>query len=109
MSVRKRTWATSKGEQKEAWIVDYTDQNGERHIETFARKRTPTKDTRRSTSTSAKASTLRTTRALTLRKLRKTGSNLLNSINASDQRLISIASTSASILIRALAARNLPG
>jgi integrase len=39
MSVRKRTWKTSKGEQKEAWIVDYTDQAGERHIHTFPRKR----------------------------------------------------------------------
>lgn len=25
MSVRKRTWTTSKGEPKEAWIVTYTD------------------------------------------------------------------------------------
>ena len=39
MSVRKRTWTTSKGERKEAWIVDYTDQHGERHIETFAKKK----------------------------------------------------------------------
>src|SRR4051794_26750201 len=39
MSVRKRSWKTSKGEKKEAWIVDYTDQAGERHIHTFARKR----------------------------------------------------------------------
>jgi integrase len=39
MSVRKRTWKTSKGEQKEAWIVDYTDQNGHRHIKTFERKK----------------------------------------------------------------------
>src|SRR3954452_9810881 len=39
MSVRKRTWKTSKGEPKEAWIVDYTDQDGERHIQTFERKR----------------------------------------------------------------------
>jgi integrase len=38
MSVRKRTW-TSKGEVKEAWIVDYTDQAGDRHIETFAKKK----------------------------------------------------------------------
>jgi integrase len=35
MSVRKRKW----GEGKEAWIVDYTDQNGERHIRTFDRKK----------------------------------------------------------------------
>ena len=39
MSVRKRTWTTRKGEQKEAWIVDYTDGEGARHIRTFARKK----------------------------------------------------------------------
>jgi integrase len=39
MSVRKRTWTTRRGEQKEAWIVDYTDQDGDRHIETFERKK----------------------------------------------------------------------
>jgi integrase len=39
MSVRKRTWTTSKGEQREAWIVDYSDQQGERHIRTFDRKK----------------------------------------------------------------------
>jgi integrase len=39
MSVRKRTWTTRKGEKKEAWIVDYSDQEGDRHIETFARKK----------------------------------------------------------------------
>jgi integrase len=39
MSVRKRTWTTSEGERKEAWIVDYVDQHGERHIETFAKKK----------------------------------------------------------------------
>jgi integrase len=39
MSVRKRTWTTRKGERKEAWIVDYTDQDGDRHIETFSRKK----------------------------------------------------------------------
>lgn len=39
MSVRKRTWRTSKGEIREAWIVDYVDQQGERHIETFIRKK----------------------------------------------------------------------
>jgi integrase len=30
---------TSEGERKEAWIVDYVDQHGERHIETFAKKK----------------------------------------------------------------------
>jgi integrase len=39
MSVRKRAWTTRKGEQREAWIVDYADQLGERHIETFDRKK----------------------------------------------------------------------
>jgi integrase len=39
MSVRKRTWTTRKGEAKEAWIVDYTDADGDRHIETFERKK----------------------------------------------------------------------
>jgi integrase len=39
MSVRRRTWKTPKGETKEAWIVDYVDQHGDRHIKTFARKK----------------------------------------------------------------------
>jgi integrase len=39
MSIRKRKWTTAKGEAKEAWIVDYTDQAGARHIETFERKK----------------------------------------------------------------------
>jgi integrase len=39
MSVRKRKWTTRRGEQKEAWVVDYTDQDGDRHIHTFDRKK----------------------------------------------------------------------
>jgi integrase len=39
MSVRKRTWKNSTGEKKEAWIVDYRDQQGTRRIHTFARKK----------------------------------------------------------------------
>ena len=39
MSVRKRTWVTRTGETKDAWIVDYTDGAGKRHIDTFARKK----------------------------------------------------------------------
>src|SRR3954447_4701976 len=39
MSVRKRSWKTSKGEQKEAWVVDYVDQAGKRHLKTFSRKK----------------------------------------------------------------------
>ena len=38
MSVRKRKWTTRSGEAREAWIVDYI-QDGERHIETFKRKK----------------------------------------------------------------------
>jgi integrase len=39
MSVRKRKWTTGKGETKEAWIVDYVDGQGDRHIQTFERKK----------------------------------------------------------------------
>jgi integrase len=39
MSVRKRTWRTDQGEIKEAWIVDYVDQHGKRHIKTFQKKK----------------------------------------------------------------------
>jgi integrase len=39
MSVRKREWVTSKGERREAWIVDYVDQQGARHIRTFERQK----------------------------------------------------------------------
>ncbi len=39
MSVRRRKWTTRDGEQKEAWVVDYADQEGHRHIETFRRKK----------------------------------------------------------------------
>jgi integrase len=35
MSVRKREWTTAKGETKTAFIVDYKDRDGDRHIETF--------------------------------------------------------------------------
>jgi integrase len=38
MSVRKRKWTTRGGETKKAWIVDYS-QDGERHIETFKKKK----------------------------------------------------------------------
>ena len=37
-SVRKRTWA-SGGEKREAWVADYFDQAGKRHIKTFERKK----------------------------------------------------------------------
>jgi integrase len=41
MSIRKRDWRTTKGEQREGWIVDYVDklEGGKRRIKTFARKR----------------------------------------------------------------------
>jgi integrase len=39
MSVRKRTWKSPNGETREAWVVDYVDQYGERHLKTFTRKR----------------------------------------------------------------------
>ena len=39
MSVRKRSWKADRGETREAWVVDYSDQLGLRHLKTFARKR----------------------------------------------------------------------
>jgi hypothetical protein len=39
MSVRKRTWKNAAGEAQEAWVVDYVDGQGKRHIETFAKKK----------------------------------------------------------------------
>jgi integrase len=39
VSVRKRSWRTQEGEVKEAWVVDYVDLRGDRHIKTFARKK----------------------------------------------------------------------
>jgi integrase len=39
MSVRKRAWTTSKGIEKEAWVVDYVDQAGKRHLKSFAKKK----------------------------------------------------------------------
>ncbi len=39
MSVRKREWKTEKGDTRIAWVVDYTDQSGARHIKTFKRKK----------------------------------------------------------------------
>jgi integrase len=38
MSIRKRTW-TSRGVERSAWIVDYFDQSGKRHIKTFATRK----------------------------------------------------------------------
>ena len=39
MSVRKRKWTTRNGEVREAWVVDYTDRDGSRCLETFKKKK----------------------------------------------------------------------
>jgi integrase len=39
MSVRKRKWKTSLGVEREAWVVDYTDQHGKRLLKTFEKKK----------------------------------------------------------------------
>jgi integrase len=39
MSVRKREWTTRQGEAREAWVCAYTDGQGDRHIQTFERKK----------------------------------------------------------------------
>jgi integrase len=37
--VRKRAWRTAAGETKTAWVADYFDQGGQRHIKTFSIKK----------------------------------------------------------------------
>ncbi|MEF2557590.1 site-specific integrase [Aurantimonas sp. C2-5-R2] len=39
MAIRVRNWTTAKGEAKSAYVVDYYDQAGKRHIKTFSRKK----------------------------------------------------------------------
>jgi hypothetical protein len=39
MSVRKRTWKTAAGEERQAWLCDYSGQSGKRHVKTFVRKK----------------------------------------------------------------------
>ena len=39
MAIRKRIWKTKTGETREAWVVDYYDQAGARHVEAFAKKK----------------------------------------------------------------------
>ena len=39
MSVRKRKWTTKAGIEREAWVVDYPDRNGDRRLKTFTRKK----------------------------------------------------------------------
>jgi integrase len=38
-TVRKRSWKTSGGGAKTAWVADYFDQGGQRHLKTFATKK----------------------------------------------------------------------
>jgi integrase len=38
-SIRKRKWKNAKGVEREAWVVDYVDQKGERALKTFATKK----------------------------------------------------------------------
>src|SRR5208282_4210610 len=44
MSVRRRTWKTSTGVEKEAWVVDYVDkvEGGKRRLKTFEKKKDAT-------------------------------------------------------------------
>ena len=37
-SVRKRTWKTASGEAKAAWVVDYTDNRGDRQRKHFLKQ-----------------------------------------------------------------------
>lgn len=39
MSIRKRRWKGPKGEDREAWVLDYADAGGTRRLKTFARKK----------------------------------------------------------------------
>src|SRR6516165_199241 len=41
-TVRERTWNKGKPNEKKAWITDYFDQTGQRHIKTFKRKKDAT-------------------------------------------------------------------
>lgn len=38
-TITKRRWKTGKGEEREAWVLAYTDQTGTRHKEQHAKKR----------------------------------------------------------------------
>lgn len=64
MSIRKRKWTTAKGVEREAWVADYVDQKGKRHLKTFSRKKdadafqaTATVEVREGIHTAASAST----------------------------------------------------
>jgi integrase len=39
MSVRKRSWVTRLGQEKTAWVVNYTDGRGKRRLKTFTKKK----------------------------------------------------------------------
>jgi integrase len=39
MSIRKRAWTKADGTKRIAWVVDYKDQHGARHIKTFKTKK----------------------------------------------------------------------
>jgi integrase len=39
MSIRKRTWKTANGEERQSWVVDYVDQHGKRRLKTFEKKK----------------------------------------------------------------------
>jgi integrase len=39
MAIRKRTWAGSDGSPRQAWLVDYRDQSGQRRSKQFLRKK----------------------------------------------------------------------
>jgi integrase len=41
-AIRKRTWRDTKGDEKAAWVADYRDQHGKRHLKTFATKKAAT-------------------------------------------------------------------
>jgi integrase len=42
MSIRKRKWVTKGGAAREAWVVDYVDQHGDRHMKAFSLHRAAT-------------------------------------------------------------------
>jgi integrase len=39
MSIRRRSWTNGDGSKGAAWVVDYTDQRGERHIKSFDKRK----------------------------------------------------------------------
>jgi hypothetical protein len=38
MSIRHRTWKNKNGSQGQSWVLDYTDNGGERRLKTYKRK-----------------------------------------------------------------------